>query len=301
MNCPVCKSPNHRSFGTVKQFNPNLHFEQCLDCKSLWQDNPIADPDEYYKEDYYSGNASFSYYDGRKSYRADSIVHKARLETIKTVFNSYNNKNEIRLLDVGCAFGSFVRTACETGPAAGLDVSRYSISAGNDWIGREEVFNFRGLYRGNLRMLPDIELFQTDFFNVITMIEVAEHLHNPIDNFKSAFNLLPKNGILVVQTANFDGRQAEKKGLKYHYLLPGHLTCYTATGMKRMLQEIGFREFIEFIPVDFTLLTKLKKAGYGFKWINVFRMFRISYYHLISKIKWKGQPLTSSWVLYAIK
>lgn len=305
MNCPVCNSHQYEHFGVVKKYTPNLVYYRCVSCESLWQPEPAQNPDDYYQEDYYSGKASFAYYDGRKMFKVDSIVHKARLASIKKFLEEIGNintlNNKIHFLDVGCAFGSFVRSCAGLGPAYGLDVSRYSVSAGNDWLGREEIFNFRGLKVGSLTHLPNSFTSLRNFFSVITLIEVAEHLYNPRAHFESAYRLLGNKGVLVIQTANFSGWQAMNSGIDYHYLLPGHLTCYSSGGLIKMLKEIGFTHFKEHIPVDFSLWAKLKKAGHRWKWLNLWRMMRISVYHLKSKLRKKGRPLTSSWVLYAVK
>ena len=69
-----------------------------------------------------------------------------------------------------------------------------------------------------------------------------------------------------------------------------------------MLRKIGFTKFIEYIPVDFSLWAKLKKSSKGFeKLTDYFSWYRVSKYHIMSKFKRKGHPITSSYVLYAIK
>lgn len=305
MICPVCDSGKTEFYGKVERFKPALFYQKCLHCESVFQRETAPDPDDYYNEDYYSGNASFAYHDGRKSYPADRIVHRARLQTILRMLSLMRGhmveSSSLKLLDVGCAFGSFVRSANEFMQAAGLDVSRYSITAGNEWIAKQKNPAFLGLHRGSLWHLPRLPLFANETFDVITLVEVAEHLHNPRANFESAYRLLKPGGLLLIQTANFSGWQAIKEQLNYHYLLPGHLVCYSSGGLTSLLKDIGFREFREFIPVDFPLSAKLKKAGYGFKFLNLFKMIKIAAYHWRSQNIVERRPATSSWVLYAFK
>lgn len=266
----------------------------------------------FYTEGYYTGDAAFSYQDERKKEHYHNFVHRARLSSIERFLNKSIGVSKHmpasgvrhKFLDVGCAFGAFVRAAKTHGfDAYGLDVSRYAVAQGNEIeeCGAQQV----RLFQGDLLHLPNKgiakEVFAQNTFSVITLVEVAEHLEKPSKNFEAAFNLLRPGGVLVIQTANFEGWQASV-GQTYHYYLPGHLVYYTATGLRTLLERIGFRETHEFFPVDFSLWAKWRKAWGDVRRLRDFTRFvRMSFYHVKSKLKWRGFPLTSSYVLYARK
>lgn len=296
--CPVCGSTKVAQKYRIDRHNFSVHA--CARCGSEFQYPLPKNADAYYDAGYYTGSASFSYQDERQAERYHNFVHFARLKTIRAVSGSQHFK----LLDVGCAFGAFARAAANFGEAYGLDVSRFAIHEGNRIS--EQVNSSAILFQGDLTHLPKSaqakQIFRPGSFSAITLIEVAEHLAEPRPALTAAYGLLAPGGVLVIQTANFEGLQAFDSGSAYHYYLPGHLTYFTASGLKHMLTEIGFREFREFFPTDFSLWAKWRKAwGDVKKPADLLRFWRMSVYHIKSKFKRGGRPLTSSYVLYAIR
>ncbi|WP_157210337.1 class I SAM-dependent methyltransferase [Turneriella parva] len=285
----------------------------CADCHSEFQHPFPQNADAYYDEGYYTGTSAFNYQDERKQEYYHNFVHHARIKTIKRFCNGGNSPvtrinasvaQRPKLLDVGCAFGTFVRAAAKSFEATGLDVSGFAVDEGNKINAAQN--NPARLWQGDLTHLPRSkvarETFSPGSFAAITLIEVAEHLSVPRESFAEAYRLLAPGGVLVIQTANFEGWQAVRGGADYHYYLPGHLVYYTATGLKTLLAQIGFREFREFYPVDFSLCAKWRKAWGDIKtFSDLGRYWKMSLYHLKSKMRWRGRPLTSSYVLYARK
>lgn len=295
MKCNVCGSPNIEFYGTIKRFDPSFDIYRCRDCDSLMQDASNIEPEKFYGKDYYEGSQEYSYIDERKVLKYHNYVWDARLRKIIK-----HSPPSGKFLDVGCSFGGFVQSAMKYYSAYGLDISRYAIQSGNHRM--KEKSKGEPLFYGSLDYLPENEVFKKNTFSVITMIEVAEHLANPKMHFQNAYHLLKDGGILLIQTANFHGWQAINAGLDYHYFLPGHLTYYNASSLKQLLMKVGFSKFLEFIPVEFGVLAKLAKSRGSFKNIkDYFKWVSIVQYHYLSKIKWKGIPLTSSYVLFAFK
>lgn len=302
--CPVCASGQVAFKYRITRHRFDIWV--CSACRSEFQHPLPKSADAYYDEGYYTGKSAFSYQDERRQAHYHNFVHAARVRSVVGYIRTGNTSalERPKLLDVGCAFGAFVRAAAENFESSGLDVSDFAISEGNK-INEEKQLECR-LWRGDLTHLPKSlaarRFFSGDSFAAITLIEVAEHLQNPRTAFASAYKLLKPGGVLVIQTANFEGWQAVKGGADYHYYLPGHLVYYTATGLKQMLTDLGFREFKEFFPVDFPLWAKWRKAWGDTKaFRDLTRFLRMSLYHLKSKLSWRGRPLTSSYVLYARK
>lgn len=302
VSCPVCTSTE-----TAFKYRIERHdFDVCVcaSCKSEFQHPLPKNADAFYDEGYYTGASAFNYQDERKKEYYHAFVHCARLKSIRRFLNTAPAPAAPeKFLDVGCAFGALARTAATAGfEAYGLDVSAYAVREGNKAC--EAAGNPARLFQGDLGHLPrgQKKIFAPASFAAITLIEVAEHLQAARTDLGEAYRLLMPGGVLVIQTANFEGLQAVAGGSDYHYYLPGHLVYYTATGLKRMLSEIGFREFKEFFPADFSLWAKWRKAWGDIHRIgDVARLWKMSLYHLKSKLRRDGKPLTSSYVLYARK
>ncbi len=310
--CPVCASPETAFKYRISRHGFDVYL--CQACRSEYQHPFPKNADAFYDEGYYTGTAAFNYQDERKKEYYHNFVHNARLKAIRKFLLSSPSAfgtspaggggvQEGKFLDVGCAFGALVRAAASQNfEAYGLDVSPYAVKEGNQISAA--AGNPAKLFAGDLMHLPrgTAKYFKPGSFSAITLIEVAEHLKTARTDFGKAYHLLEAGGVLVIQTANFEGCQATVSGADYHYYLPGHLIYYTATGLKTMLREIGFREFKEFFPVDFPLWAKWRKAwGDVSKPSDLLRFWKMSLYHWKSQRRRNGRPLTSSYVLYARK
>lgn len=268
----------HSAFGGY-----NLPIYKCKKCKL--QAQPIKTEFElanFYSEEYYKGGANYTYKDERQTEYYDSYVWRARIRNIKKFRKGGN------FLDVGSSFGGFLNCAKQFGfNPYGVELSEYSAS----YCKKRGIKVFQGNF-------IDSD-YPNDFFQVITMIEVLEHLNKPDLVFAKCSSLLKDGGLLVIQTANFEGKQAIQSGSNYHYYLPGHLYYYSLSNLKTFLSKAGFGNFIYYSGVDFPLYAKLLKSRGSFRKLSDYlKWFRIAYYH------WKSTLLpgsTSSMVLYAFK
>ncbi len=253
------------------------------------QEQAPAALQEFYNEDYYNGSAAYSYKDERRYERYDAIVHRARLKNIARFVQA-----PAELLDIGCAFGSFVKTAQDFGyKAHGLDISPYAVEHAQ----KEGLAVLQGdLAEGEGTIFPEQSM------DIVTLIEVIEHIPNPAGLASKLSRILRPKGLLVIQTANFLGWQARLKGAAYHYYLPGHLFYYSTKSLRLLLEPFGFGDFRFYRGVDFPLLAKLRKArGYlGRPW-RPLPYLSMAAYHFASRIAYADFALTSSMVLYAFR
>ena len=265
--------------------NYDLGIWKCRTCGLLAQNPRGQQLEKLYDEDYYSGSSNFSYMDERKTEKFQRYVWKARLKNIQKFATGGN------FLDIGCSFGGLLDVAKEFGFSTfGIEISTFSSK-----IAHEKGHT---VFTGNLLDSN----FPEKSFSVITLIEVIEHLENPKLVFEKLSSLLKPGGLLVIQTANFEGLQAVQEGRKYHYFLPGHIYYYSESNLKEFLSKTGFHKFKSYFGVDFGVLAKLLKSRGNFKTLtDYFQWFKIIYYHFKSKLTWKGRPLTSSFVLYSLK
>jgi len=239
----------------------------------------------FYKEDYYNGIADYSYCDERGFEKYAFYVWNRRIKKIA----SYVGKGNF--LDIGSAFGGFLKAASRCFCPYGIELSEFS------GYYSKKIFG-DSIHIGQLNDHP----FQADFFSVITMIELLEHITDPVSVIKECYRLLEKKGLLVIQTANMDGMQARILKYRYGYYLPCHISYFSRENLTRLLQQEGFKKIIIFQPVEFGLLPKLLKSSYNFHSIfDYYKWLRIALYHYMSKIRYNSFSFTSSMVVYAFK
>ncbi|MCB1178865.1 MAG: class I SAM-dependent methyltransferase [Leptospiraceae bacterium] len=283
IDCPLNKDCNWQ-FLYKSEFNSyDLPIHKCNTCK-LQAIHPREKINfkEMYSEKYYTGKSEYSYKDERRTEKYDSYVWDARIKNIKKFIKNGN------FLDVGCSFGGLLSRAKQAGfNPYGVEVSEFS----SEFTRKKGIPVFTGNF-------IDCE-YEENFFDVITMIEVIEHLENPSKVFDKLYSLVKPGGLVVIQTANFDGLQAKEEGKNYHYYLPGHLYYYSDSNLTNFLKERGFSKFNVYYGVDFPLYAKLLKSRGSFDSIkDYWKWVRIAKYHMKSKLYPKS---TSSMVLYAFK
>jgi SAM-dependent methyltransferase len=134
-------------------------------------------------------------------------------------------------LDVGCGKGLFVREMAGLGfMAEGIDVSRAGVEAGR-------LLGIGGLHAGQLE-------HQTNWagrFDAVTAWATIEHLSSPREFLSAAHRVLRPGGLLFLDTGladDFVDRMAP--GLVQWFDAPQHLFVFSATGLKRLLDEAGF-------------------------------------------------------------
>jgi 2-polyprenyl-3-methyl-5-hydroxy-6-metoxy-1,4-benzoquinol methylase len=286
-NCPLCASKAIQKYYYIDKYSLPFKVDKCADCGFIFMNPRFNDITicGLYKENYYTGNADYAYYDEREAERYSEYVWEKRLKKIRKYVDAGN------FLDIGCAFGGFLKTVSQYYTPYGIELSEYS----GDYAKR--IFG-NTIHTGTLNDHP----FNKDFFSVITMIELLEHLSDPVYAVNECYGLLKEKGLFVIQTANMDGLQAKLLRDRYAMFMPGHLSYFTKNNLIHLLEKTGFKIIKAFHPVEFGLLPKLLKSRYQFKsYIDYIKWLRIAYYHYISKIRFGNFAATSSMVLYAFK
>lgn len=141
------------------------------------------------------------------------------------------------ILDIGCSVGLFLNFAQENGwKAFGIELSPDTSEIARDKYG----LNVR---TGQL----EENTFEPEYFDVVTMWDVIEHLENPVSVLSIVRHILKPRGILLCETPNIDGlfpRLSYKiaNTLNYwpHPEPPGHLFQFSKQTFERLLALSGF-------------------------------------------------------------
>lgn len=285
--CPLCGSASIGIRYEITRYDPPFRVDRCGACGFMFM-NPrltACTVKNLYGEQYYAGNAEYAYIDERDYAKYFGYVWDKRIRVIHRYVPGGN------FLDVGSSFGGFLKAAATYYIPHGIELSDYSGGCAKSAFGS-------AVHIGTLEDHP----FPDDYFSVITMIELIEHLPDPLAAIKECHDLLRDNGLLVIQTANMDGLQAKLLGDRYAYFMPGHLSYFTRENLVGMLSRCGFSMIKVYYPVEFGLLPKLMKSRGSFASPRDYlRWFRMAAYHYAGKIHAGKFALTSSMVVYAAR
>jgi SAM-dependent methyltransferase len=137
------------------------------------------------------------------------------------------------LLDIGCATGNFLAEMRQVGrwQVTGIEPNEQAAS---------EARTKHGLDVRPAR-LADVEL-PTDRFDVVTLWNVLEHLHQPMDDLRRVSNWLKPGGWLVFSIPNLDSVDARLFGKRWiEWELPRHLYFFSRETLGIAFDRLDFR------------------------------------------------------------
>jgi 2-polyprenyl-3-methyl-5-hydroxy-6-metoxy-1,4-benzoquinol methylase len=135
-----------------------------------------------------------------------------------------------RWLDIGCGAGSLIRAAARAGWAVeGTEISPAPVT-----LLRAEG---HAVHLGDLMTL---ELL-TGAYDVATLIEVLEHVPQPLALLRRAFELLRPGGVLYLTTPHGRGISSRLLGMRWSVVSPPeHLQLFSVVGLCTALDAAGF-------------------------------------------------------------
>lgn len=209
INKCICGGQNFQDF---KKFH--LALRSCKKCSVVHQVVKMSEQQyfDFYKNEYHG---DFQTKIGLKEYkeRYDHDKHIAQMR-----FEKYDFHIPARgkLLDIGASNGAFVDYARNDlhYDAYGVDFTEH------EWI-----------YQGPL----DTVNFPTEYFDVITMHDVLEHLIDPVATLKEVKRILKPGGKLIVDFPDY-----HKPEGRHHWRPIQHLWYFDKDQLVNLLWESGF-------------------------------------------------------------
>jgi len=131
-----------------------------------------------------------------------------------------------RLLDVGCGLGFSLLAAADAGyQAIGLD----PLAPGDP-----DAYAGRRILRGTLEDAPP-----AGPFDVITLVDVIEHVRSPAETLRRAREMLADDGFLVVATNDSSSPGARLLGPRWTHFHRAHLWFFTPATLRTFAARAG--------------------------------------------------------------
>ncbi|MGH2594311.1 MAG: class I SAM-dependent methyltransferase [Anaerolineae bacterium] len=233
--CPNCASHDNQLHVQKRVNERSYDIVQCRRCGLLHLlDMPTADELTafYNSPDYFEG--SDRGYTGNYLRQRASIEHDSlrRLSQIEREVSRLAVDPERRILDIGCAAGSFLSVAQPRGWSVhGIELSHEMASHARQLLGVDIQDTF------------DPNAFAAGSFTAITLWEVIEHLTDPLTTLRHVYGWLRPGGMLALSTPNTGHWHAQRKPEWWsEFKPPAHVIYFVETTLRDMLARAGFAQ-----------------------------------------------------------
>lgn len=205
-----------------------FYLVRCRRCGLIYI-NPRPTPEEmsyYYPDNYHAYKTP-----DRKSLIARLDYYYGMHKRCKAVVTQWGLRSG-KILDIGCSFGGFLDFMRRYGEweLYGVEINAEAASYANRCLGLN-------VFTGTLQdaHYPD------DFFDIITLWNVFEHLHYPKATLLEISRIIRQKGLLVLSLPNPHSIEARIFGPYWAGLdAPRHLYIYTLDTLNRALNLAGF-------------------------------------------------------------
>ncbi len=266
VNC-ICGKNRYKVLYIFKKKNYLFRIVKCTSCNLIYM-NPRPKPAkimDFYKKDYY--------YDDRL-YDPMNLI-KAKL-LYKEIKNYLLNGS---VLDIGCSKGFLLNFLKEKKlQLHGIEPSKDAVKFAWD--------NFKiKITHGYF----DSVMIKNNYYENIIAIDIIEHFINPPNILKKIYQILKKNGVLIIETPNIASLYfviSKKRWMGFD--LPFHIYYFTPATLTKLLKSVGFSKIVVETS-HFNIFSRegfIRSKGYGSFIIirSILRLFGIDPDIVVNKV-----------------
>jgi 2-polyprenyl-3-methyl-5-hydroxy-6-metoxy-1,4-benzoquinol methylase len=252
----VCTLCSGKSGTLFLEWEEGYKLFKCSDCGSV-SPNIILSDDEYissvydvkeYREKFMRETHA------QYEYRKNNFGQERFQYTVARL----NLNNQAKVLDVGCGAGYYISVLNDKKiKYKGLEVADHLV---------EYCKSYHNL---NVEKTP-LEDEEDNYYDLITMFDVLEHLSAPVETFNSVNQKLKKGGYCIAYTPNIFSVGYELMGSKQNTLLPfEHLCFFSTESIEYLANNTGFEvEKIETFGLDIMDYLLMKEYEDGIEYTN---------------------------------
>src|SRR4051794_2592404 len=187
--CPVCGAqPRHLTAMRSEFSERTFVFCRCEACGLTFVDDPRTDFDALYGQDYYAGRGADGFVNYLNEMSDGTTIRVYEWQGIFRAVTALTGTANFRWLDYGAGLGGLVRYARKRG----VEAWGYDHGFSSSWMAEHDIPS-----------LDEAELAdQLGTFDVVTAVEVIEHVTDPVGMMKHVAALLKPGGLFFVTTGN---------------------------------------------------------------------------------------------------
>ena len=224
---------------------------------------------------YYSGD-----FFQRGKYVKDKAIENVCRRRVKWLQDN-GVPNRAKVLDVGCATGDFIMFAKKHFDMWGVDISKYAV----DLARRQNPDISERIF---CQRIEDFR-FPDEFFDVIVLWDVLEHLWDPLGTLTILQRFIKKGGVLAFSTPNIGSHVARLMGKHWALMtVPEHLCFFNRSTVELLYNKVG-----------------LETVGWMSKgtWCNmsflIYKFTKAMFFSLPTRVMdWTKRSFLSKWVIY---
>ena len=225
LKCFLCK--NDVNF-IIYLKTEGIKYVRCQNCGLIFRKNEF-------------GKRDLKQYENKKYFSAYIKNYKVFIEIFTDLLNTVEKyKKHGRILDIGCSIGLFLFLAKKRKwKEFGVEIS---IFASNFAKNRLKL---------NVMNSDNLDDFPNNYFDVIVLNHVLEHIENPISILKQIYKKLESNGILMIGVPNINGLFPRFQKGKWPSIKPHeHYNQFTPKTLKLLLNKSFFK------PIKFNTISR---------------------------------------------
>ncbi len=234
MKCPICDSNELRQFDITtreEKESRKMKLEKCFACGVIFSEDFETDRTFIYGNDYAAWNTA------KKKINLEYISEakkKAFLAQLGNIFPKICQPKGSLVLDIGAGGGYLLECLNEKGcECYGTEISNFSAEI------LEQKFPSR-IRTGGICEAT----FSDDFFDIIFLTDVLEHLPYPKKELKEVARILKPGGHLFIISPNSDSWTRKILGKNWFQYKYEHIFYYNRKSLGRLLRPLNFSETV---------------------------------------------------------
>jgi 2-polyprenyl-3-methyl-5-hydroxy-6-metoxy-1,4-benzoquinol methylase len=211
-----------------------FRFCRCDACGLTFVADPRTDFDVLYDRDYYAGKGADSFVNYLDEMSDPHTIRNYEWRGIFRAVTTLTGTTQLRWLDYGCGLGGLVRYA----RARNVDAWGYDQGFSSAWMAKHKVPQL------DAKQLAD----NAGTFDVVTAIEVIEHVREPVTMMRDVAKLLKPGGLVFLTTANAEPHLGRFG--KWAYVHPEvHIAYFQPRTLREVYRRAGLAPYAAgFLP-----------------------------------------------------
>jgi len=233
-SCPVCGAKGSQLWAQAKDWeyrtsDETFHYYKCGDCGCLLiHPVPLKRLREIYPSNYYS-------FSGGKTSLVEEVKRRLDRAWLKRLASLVPGEGPLAALDIGGGTGWMLDELKAVEPR----LTRTQVVDLDPAAAKEAKRKGHAYFNG------PVETFKTqDKFHLILMINLIEHVKDPVAVLKKVRGLLAPGGVAFLKTPNIDSWDARLFRHRHWggYHCPRHWVLFDAPSFRRALDKAGLKE-----------------------------------------------------------